>query len=229
MTAVDENADRRLVRDRMNRRHGQRAEGRCERGQHVGEAVRAPDQRQRAARAQEPRRGLDPGREQRPRRRMRQRARRIRRYALPGGIVERRIHQHRGDAVGRQTGGGEGARRRRDVEGDRTHPRRQAVEPDVLGGQRRELPDRSRPASPSSPGRAPPRARPAAPTPAPRSTTLSPRSRRAGGREQDRVVADAMPALGLAQPQPPAENRVFGDAVRAHCRFGVHHSLKFKL
>ena len=33
-------------------------------------------------------------------------------------------------------------------------------------------------------------------------------------RQQDRVMADAMAALRLAQPQPAAEHRVVGDVVR---------------
>ena len=92
------NLDRRL-RLAVNRQELQAPETVIERREHLGDSIGAPDQRQRSPRFENAPRRVNPFPERRCGRHMRDPARRVRRDAMPHGIVEGRIHQHRIDAI----------------------------------------------------------------------------------------------------------------------------------
>ena len=92
------------------------AEAARERRHHLGKAIGSPDQRERAAGFENPPTRMNPAFQRRLIRHVRSGTRRIRRRAVPLGIVERRIHQHDIGAVGRQAHGRKCVRGRRDVE-----------------------------------------------------------------------------------------------------------------
>jgi hypothetical protein len=63
----------------------------------------------------------------------------VRRQPLALVVMERRIHQHAHRGFHAEAGGHERARRRRDIERDRSHALGEAVAPRILGSEPREL------------------------------------------------------------------------------------------
>ena len=184
-----------------------------ERGQHLGQAVGAPDQRQRAGGMQQPRRGIDPVGEQRRRAAAcAARRPRIGRDVLPRRIVERRVHQH---AIGRCRAQCRAA----------ANASAGAATSSVTARTRSPSPLRAifSAASAASSG--------SISTSVTSTSGDAHRQRQAGRadaraeidrlvagpragrrRQQDRVVADAVAAPLLRQPQPAAEHGVVGQS-----------------
>ncbi len=100
-------------------------------------------------------------------------ARAVRRGAVPRGIVERRIHQHDIGAVGDKTRGGKGGGFGCDIEHD--HLRVNRIGGRIAARQFRKAGIDLDQIEPDSGGPRLASASPAAPTPAPNSTTRSPR------------------------------------------------------
>ena len=88
----------------VNRQIIETAKAAIERRQHLGDPVGAPDHREDAAGFENSPAGMNPAVQRLCRRDMGDRTRTVRRGAVPRGIVERRVHQHDIDAVGRKAG-----------------------------------------------------------------------------------------------------------------------------
>jgi hypothetical protein len=192
----------------MDRQDRNAAETR-ERGQHVGKPVGAPDQRQSPGAHQQRRRAGDPVRQRLVVAGMREATCRNRRDILSRRIVEGRIHQHMGDTFAREPGARKVLRWSIHVERCDRHPVGETI---VRGVAAREFRQRrvhldqhdleSRHALRQREARSSdPRAE--------FNRDASQCGIHRGG-EQDRVMAEAMPAPRLAQHQPAAKNRVLG-------------------
>ena len=196
----------------MNRQNCKAAEAAIERSQHFRKAIGAPDQRQNALRFENPARRVNPILKRCGRRHMRRRPRLIGREAMPCRIVERRIHQHHVDTVGRKANSYILVWRRRhierdDVGSDRVQCHIAARKFGELGVDlhQQQLDRRHAPGKREAGGAG-------AGTEIHYTIT---RSRRCRRRQQDGVVSGAMARFRLPQAQLSAEECILGGFAEA--------------